>query len=631
MKKFNTILMFIALTVFSTQMAFAAQIRGTVSNCSLCHGFDTGIVDIKLTGDTESTIQTETDGSYRFRRIGSGSYTVTPDVAGHDPIRGFDPESTSVTVNRRHVTGIDFSATCVAATECTEGFNCGTEDDGCGGTIDCGGDSCGAGESCVLNICELDCIPTTELCDGLDNDCDGSVDEDLTQATSCGVGACSSTGTETCSAGSWTGDTCSSGTPSAESCNDDSRHQHHYSSLVKEFQDYRYLQSTNRHYRFPFHLMNTHLLRSLSLGLNLRQHFRLDDDCDGSVDEDLTQATSCGVGACSSSGTETCSAGSWTGDTCSPGTPSLESCNDVDDDCDGSVDEDLTQATSCGVGACSSSGTETCSAGSWTGDTCSPGTPSLESCNDVDDDCDGSVDEDLTQATSCGEGECTGNTGLETCTAGSWEEDTCNPMEGAVTEICDGLDNNCDGSTDEGCDSDGDGVDDDADNCPNVCNGNQLDADEDGIGDVCDPDPGCGGCGNGLICETVCDPGTDTDTDGIPDFADNCIDIPNPDQEDEDNNGIGDACDTNTVFGTISGNIPAGVIVGIWSLDCGLTAPIAEITIDENGYYEYGALDTNGRYLLTVIPSGYSFVPRGYWLDIPQEPIQSYDFSFTAD
>ncbi len=37
-------------------------------------------------------------------------------------------------------------------------------------------------------------------------------------------------------------------------------------------------------------------------------------------------------------------------------------------------------------------------------------------------------------------------------------------------------------------DSDGDGVPDDADNCPDVYNPDQLDADGDGIGDVCDPD-----------------------------------------------------------------------------------------------------------------------------------------------
>ena len=47
-----------------------------------------------------------------------------------------------------------------------------------------------------------------EACDALDNNCDGFVDENLTQQTICGVGACAgNTGIETCSSGVWWGDT----------------------------------------------------------------------------------------------------------------------------------------------------------------------------------------------------------------------------------------------------------------------------------------------------------------------------------------------------------------------------------------------------------------------------------------
>lgn len=71
-----------------------------------------------------------------------------------------------------------------------------------------------------------------------------------------------------------------------------------------------------------------------------------------------------------------------------------------------------------------------------------------EVCNNVDDDCDGTVD-GITRPTTCGVGVCAGNTGIETCTAGVWGRDTCDPYERATAELCDGLDNDCDGSADE--------------------------------------------------------------------------------------------------------------------------------------------------------------------------------------
>lgn len=71
-------------------------------------------------------------------------------------------------------------------------------------------------------------------------------------------------------------------------------------------------------------------------------------------------------------------------------------------------------------------------------------------------------------------------------------------------------------------DADGDGVADTADNCPDVANTDQRDADADRRGDACD---------------------ADDDGDGVADSADNCALAANPGQIDDDFDGRGDACD----------------------------------------------------------------------------------------
>jgi len=75
-----------------------------------------------------------------------------------------------------------------------------------------------------------------------------------------------------------------------------------------------------------------------------------------------------------------------------------------------------------------------------------------------------------------------------------------------------------------GYDTDGDGVRDRADNCEQTENSDQTDSDDDGVGDACQTDD-------------------DRDGDGGPDGEDNCPDTPNADQTDADGDGTGDACD----------------------------------------------------------------------------------------
>ncbi|MDP2315174.1 MAG: putative metal-binding motif-containing protein [Pseudomonadota bacterium] len=80
-------------------------------------------------------------------------------------------------------------------------------------------------------------------------------------------------------------------------------------------------------------------------------------------------------------------------------------------------------------------------------------------------------------------------------------------------------------------DADCDNVGDPCDVCPVVYDPLQEDADLDGLGDACD------------VCPYVPDvPQEDFDADGYGDACDNCPDVVNS-QEDEDEDGVGDACD----------------------------------------------------------------------------------------
>lgn len=103
-------------------------------------------------------------------------------------------------------------------------------------------------------------------------------------------------------------------------------------------------------------------------------------------------------------------------------------------------------------------------------------------------------------------------------------------------------------------DYDGDGINDSLDNCPSYPNPEQDDADEDNIGDACDPLPYDGDNDEdddgydifitGDNCPTIYNPDqNDSDEDGYGDSCDNCPSSPNPNQLDSDSDNVGNICD----------------------------------------------------------------------------------------
>jgi hypothetical protein len=123
--------------------------------------------------------------------------------------------------------------------------------------------------------------------------------------------------------------------------------------------------------------------------------------------------------------------------------PSGEVCNGVDDDCDGRTDEDLVRGCGTDVGECTT-GTQRCAGGGW--GTCEGAIlPRDEDCNGRDDDCDGATDEALVRRCGTDVGECVA--GTETCQDTRWG--ACLGAVAPVAETCNALDDDCDGEGDE--------------------------------------------------------------------------------------------------------------------------------------------------------------------------------------
>lgn len=122
-----------------------------------------------------------------------------------------------------------------------------------------------------------------------------------------------------------------------------------------------------------------------------------DNDCDDLVDESLAEMceNECGQGF------TICSGGKWS--PCSARKPVEEIfCNNVDDDCDGQFDE--VPQPFCYTGPEGTAGVGPCHPGVWKCEgrniKCSDVVPKPETCNQVDDDCKGGVDDGLESCTT---------------------------------------------------------------------------------------------------------------------------------------------------------------------------------------------------------------------------------------
>ena len=315
---------------------------------------------------------------------------------------------------------------------------CNGQDDDCDGLTDedlsgLAGSSCltagvcGAPGAVVLATCRTDGSGTWDcdysgvpgyagavetLCDGLDDDCDGYTDEDFGVGTGCDgddADACAN-GALACAADGVSTVCVETGEPAAELCDGE------------------------------------------------------DNDCDGQTDEDFPELGQ----ACDGPDADLCARGIYGcapdggGLVCGPeeGGTQVERCNSVDDDCDGETDEDFPELGQ----PCDGPDADQCANGIWgcaaDGSAAVCGAEAVtdipEVCDGKDDDCDGATDE-LAVAAGLGQ-PCDGPDG-DLCPKGTFvcrpdgsnTEFDCDEPDGpGFVELCNGVDDDCDGETDEG-------------------------------------------------------------------------------------------------------------------------------------------------------------------------------------
>ena len=180
--------------------------------------------------------------------------------------------------------------------------------------------------------------------------------------------------------------------------------------------------------------------------------------CRPGIEEDCYTGAegSLGRGACKA-GRRTCNDDGTLGECIGQVVPTAEACNSIDDDCDGIVDNGFERdGALCefanAKGACRTQGKWHCSADGKTSECDAPIVkPKSEVCDTIDNDCDGEIDEDSVpvaeQSCSTGKAGVCGP-GTNTCVNGRIR---CVQNVQPGPEICNGLDDNCNNQVDDDC------------------------------------------------------------------------------------------------------------------------------------------------------------------------------------
>ncbi len=431
--------------------------------------------------------------------------------------------------------------------------------------------------------CEYMCFQSNngvEACDGIDNDCDGAVDEGINLTTDVNnCGACN----HECQFFEATAH-CANMTCGFDRATD----------CAPGYFDINHQQADGCEYQCA------------PTNGSVEKCDLVDNDCDGAVDEtfafqtDVNNCSRCGLvcqfphaaphctaATCGFNPATDCQPGFFDADglqingceyACVKTNGGIETCDGIDNDCNGVADDNPVDAgAACSSvmpakGACVANGVTTCSAGALV---CTGATvPVPESCNNVDDNCNGTVDDGVTQGCYTGPTNTSGigvcRNGTASCAAGVFG--ACAGQIVPSAELCNGLDDDCDGMID-----DGPGGMPITQTCYTGPGGTA------GVGTCVSGTATCafgafGGCvGQQVPTPDVCGDNLDTDCDGKNDSAEGCLALDAEQRLDAPGGALGTAAGARHSYDLVlaAGGSPVGTnVYAVWSELVGSTSEV---------------------------------------------------------